>query len=267
MLIVTNLGTEPAHLEVGEVLGGLQPALVVEDLARPTDMRGAEDFHPQGESIGVDVPSMMQVAAVRSDTGRERVKQLLDALSMDQLEVSMAKREKLQELVEDFTALFALDNSELGRTTVASHSIKTGDHPPVKQQPRRVPFSLRRKVCELTQEMLAQGVIVPSSSPWASPIVLKKDGTKRFCIDYRKLNAITKLDMYPLLRIDDSLDLLADTKYFSSLDLASGYWQVGMTSESQEKTAFTTHVGLRNNPNLCCPESSEKMPRTDPKRD
>ena len=172
VLVVTNLGTEPAHLEVGEVLGGLLPALAVEDLARPTDMRGAEDFHPKGESIGVDVPSMMQVAAVRTDTGRERVKQLLDALSLDQLEVSMAEREKFQELVEDFTTLFALDNSKLGRTTVASHSIKTGDHPPVKQQPRRVPFSLRRKVCELTQEMLAQGVIVPSPGPWASPIVL-----------------------------------------------------------------------------------------------
>ena len=125
VLVVTNLGTEPAHPEVGEVLGGLQPALAVEDLARSTDMRGAEDFHAQGESIGVDVPSMMQVAAVRSDTARERVKQLLDALSLDQLEVSMAEREKLQELVEDFTALFALDNSELGRTTVTSHSIES----------------------------------------------------------------------------------------------------------------------------------------------
>ena len=71
-------------------------------------------------------------------------------------------------------------------------------------------------------------MIVPSSSPWASPIVLvaKRDGTKRFCVDYRKLNAITKLDVYPLPCIDDSLDLLADTKYFSSLDLAStGRWE------------------------------------------
>ena len=89
-------------------------------------------------------------------------------------------------------------------------------------------------------------MIAPSCSPWASPIVLmaKKDGSNRFCVDYRKLNTITKLDVFPLPRIDDSLDLLSGTKYFSSLDLASGYWQVGMASASQEKTAFTTHAGL-----------------------
>ena len=96
------------------------------------------------------------------------------------------------------------------------------------------------------QETLQQGVIKQSSSPWASPVVLvaKKDGTTRFCVDYRKLNAVTKLDVHPLPRIDDSLDLLAETRYFSTLDLASGYWQVGMDPESQEKTAFATHVGL-----------------------
>ena len=84
-----------------------------------------------------------------------------------------------------------------------------------------------------------------SNSPWASPVVLvaKKDGSTRFCVDYRKLNAITKLDSFPLPRVDDSLDLLANTAYFSSLDLASGYWQVGMAPDSQQKTAFYSHSG------------------------
>ena len=94
--------------------------------------------------------------------------------------------------------------------------------------------------------MLRQGVIQPSKSPWASPVVLvaKKDGSTQFCIDYRKLNAVTKMDVYPLPRIDDTLDLLANNLYFSTLDLASGYWQVQMDGTSQEKTAFTTHAGL-----------------------
>ena len=94
--------------------------------------------------------------------------------------------------------------------------------------------------------MLQQGVIKPSKSPWGSPIVLvaKKDGTTRFCVDYRKLNSITKKDVYPLPRIDDTLDTLAHNKFFSTLDLASGYWQIAMEESSQEKTAFTTHVGL-----------------------
>ena len=84
------------------------------------------------------------------------------------------------------------------------------------------------------------------SSPWASPIVLvaKKDGSTRFCVDYRKLNLITKLDVYPLPQIDKSLALLCGTKFFTSLDLASGYWQVGMAADSREKTAFTTQHGL-----------------------
>ena len=63
-------------------------------------------------------------------------------------------------------------------------------------------------------------------------------------MDYRKLNAVTKKDVFPLPRIDDALDLLANSKYFSTLDLASGYWQVTMNSDSQEKTAFTKHRGF-----------------------
>ena len=78
--------------------------------------------------------------------------------------------------------------------------------------------------------MMNKGVVQPSTSAWASPIVLvpKRDGSLRFCIDYRKLNAITKKDVYPLPRIDDILDTLGQACYFSTLDLASGFWQIEM---------------------------------------
>ncbi len=83
-------------------------------------------------------------------------------------------------------------------------------------------------------------------SPWASPVVLvpKRDGTTRFCIDYRRLNAQTKKDVYPIPRIDDILDTLGTAKYFSVLDLASGYWQVELDKEARQKSAFITHRGL-----------------------
>lgn len=94
--------------------------------------------------------------------------------------------------------------------------------------------------------MLEKDIIQPSTSPWASPIVLvrKKDGSQRFCIDYRKLNGITKKDAYPIPRIDDTLDTLAGSCWFSTLDLVSGYWQVEMSPTDREKTAFCVPDGL-----------------------
>ena len=116
----------------------------------------------------------------------------------------------------------------------------------MKQLPQHLPFSRREKVAELIDKMMRKGVVQPSTSAWASPIVLvpKKDGSLRFCVDYRKLNAIIKKDVYPLPRIDNILDALGQARYFTSLDLASGFWQIEMDPATREKSAFTTHCGL-----------------------
>ncbi len=104
----------------------------------------------------------------------------------------------------------------------------------------------RDKVATMITEMRERGIIRPSNSPWASPVVLvpKKDGQLRFCVDYRWLNSVTRKDVYPLPRIDDILDTLGKAKYFTSLDLASGYWQVELDESSHPKSAFATHRGL-----------------------
>uniref|UniRef100_K7EYV5 ribonuclease H n=1 Tax=Pelodiscus sinensis TaxID=13735 RepID=K7EYV5_PELSI len=96
------------------------------------------------------------------------------------------------------------------------------------------------------QDMLALGVIQPSSSPWASPVLLvpKKDGSIRFCVDYRKLNAITVSDAYSMPRPDELLDKLGGARYLTTLDLTKGYWQVPLDQEARLKSAFITPLGL-----------------------
>ena len=124
--------------------------------------------------------------------------------------------------------------------------INTGDAVPKKQPVRRVPFAVRQEVAKQLQKMLRDGIIQPSSSPWASAIVLvrKKDGSLRLCVDYRHLNSVTKPDTFPLPRIDDLLDQLGRARYFTTLDLAAGYWQIRVADDSIEKTAFVTPNGL-----------------------
>ena len=103
-----------------------------------------------------------------------------------------------------------------------------------------------KKEEECVTEMLTGGQIEPSDSPWSSPVVLvtKKDGGTRFCVDYRRLNDVTVKDACPLPWIDDTLDMLAGKQWFSTLDLASGYYQVSLSQEARVKTAFATHSGL-----------------------
>ena len=124
--------------------------------------------------------------------------------------------------------------------------IDTGDAPPKKQAARRIPFAARQEIAKQLEEMQKNNVIKPSESPLASPVVLvrKRDGTLRFCVDYRALNSVTKPDVFPLPRIHDLLDQLGKSRYFTTLDLKSGYWQIKVHADSQEKTAFITHKGL-----------------------
>jgi hypothetical protein len=135
---------------------------------------------------------------------------------------------------------------DLGKTGIVKHSIETGSEKPIKNGLRRIAFSERQVVRDEIDKMLVNNIIEKSNSPWASPVVLvkKKDGSIRFCIDFRRLNNITKKDAYPLPRIDDTLESLSGAQFFSTLDLASGYWQVEMEEKDKSKTAFVSHMGL-----------------------
>lgn len=168
------------------------------------------------------------------------------ALALQGEGLDLDEQRRLAELLQRWTKVFAADEDDFGHTTAVLHQIPTGDAPPVRERYRPVPPNLYAELRSLLKGMLDNGVIKESASPWAAPVVLvrKKDGSWRFCVDYRKLNSITHKDAFPLPRIEESLTHLKESAWYSTLDLASGYWQVEVDPRDQEKTAFTTPVGL-----------------------
>ena len=159
---------------------------------------------------------------------------------------SVAEKRKLFEVLLEFQDIFSKDELDLGLTNLAVHEIDTGDARPIKQPPRRPPMALVQEEKAEIDKLLRQGVIRESNSPWASPIVLvrKKNNKVRMCVDYRRLNAVTKVDAYPLPRTQDCLDAMAGASIFSTLDLTAGYNQVPVRDEDIAKTAFVSRHGL-----------------------
>lgn len=154
--------------------------------------------------------------------------------------------EKIRDLLTWYADIFSAGDHDIGRTSLIKHKILTENIVPIKQPPRRVPIEKLQEVERLVQDLLQRGLIVPSKSPWASPVVLvdKKDGTQRFCVDYRRVNKETKKDAFPIPHIQDTLDSLAGAEYYSTLDLCSGYWQVELDPETADETAFAVRSGL-----------------------
>ena len=133
-----------------------------------------------------------------------------------------------------------------GRTDRTTHWIRTTDNTPIRQKPYRIPQAYQEGVLEELKNMEENGIIEKSESEWASPLVVvtEKDGGLRLCVDYRRLNQLTKFDAYPMPRIEEMLDKIGNAQFITTLDLAKGYWQVPLCSEDKEKTAFPTPKGL-----------------------
>ena len=165
-----------------------------------------------------------------------------------------AQRDKLIQLLIRNRNVFAKDLSELGKTNLHYHRIDTGDAAPVRSVPYRQTPELRKETEKQIQQMIYNNIIEPSTSQWSSPIVLvaKKtkdmDGNKqyRFAIDYRKLNKVTVPTSFPIPRIDDVFDTVADSKasLFTVLDLTSGFLQIPLDPHKKHKAAFVTHQGV-----------------------
>ena len=191
------------------------------------------------------VENTVIVSAVSGDNGCAPLEEMLIELVKDS-SLSGHHQDLLLALLMEYSDVFARSRDELGRTDVLQHEIITDGASPIRQEFRRLSPEKRAEMRMMLNDMLKKNIISPSKSPWAAPIVLvkKRDGTCRFCIDYHQVNGVTRKDAYPLPRVDDILETLAGSQLFSTLDLASGYWQVEVKPEDREKTAFVTSEGL-----------------------
>ena len=195
-----------------------------------------------GQSIGVlEVVHLAEASASAPPSSPHPPSPCQPALPEN---LSPLQQQQLNELFKEFQDVFSQGDNDLGNTPLLQHGIETNG-PPLRHPYRRQNPAVRREEMAQVQQMLSSDVIRPSNSPWASPVVMvrKKDGSLRFCVDFRQLNDATVKDAHPLPRIDDLLNALHGAKWFSTLDLKSGYWQVPIAEQDKEKTAVRTSSG------------------------
>jgi len=217
-----------------------QPLAQVTEVAT-ADIRGDHEL-----ILNSVTPDVVEVAVRRVGVSEVTHDESYPVVSLQGDGLTPNQQGEMTNLLRKWKKVFSSHDEDFGCTGVVKHQIPTGTAPPSRERYRPVPPSLYTELRILLQNMLDSGVVKESASPWAAPIVLvkKKDGSWRFCVDYRRLNAVTHKDAYPLPRIEESLTGLKSARWYSTLDLASGYWQVEMDPADREKTAFTTPFGL-----------------------
>lgn len=229
---VVNVGDTDVKLYPRCALGMLNQAQIV---SLPT---GINEVPRKPAGMGT-------LATMSSQTGQ--VKNISDTLaSLDLSNVPETEQAGIRSMFEKHHAVFSAFEGDLGCTNLIEHEIPLLDDVPVRQRFRRIPPSDYDSVKNHINQLLETQIIRESCSPYASPIVLvkKKDGSLRMCVDYRQLNSKTRRDAFPLPRIEESLDALAGARWFSTMDLASGYNQVPVAKKDRAKTAFCTPFGL-----------------------
>ena len=226
-----------------------QDGLILVRLINPSD--NAVDLPTdtclgQFYSVTGNTEEEYEIVSVASSTQTQTIDKSLAASVLPSSELTKEEYEKAEQLLQTYSDIFSATPQDIGQTDFIHHHINTSTEIPIRQRAYRTSPAMRVEIQKQVDDLLQRGIIEESYSPWASPIVMvkKKDDTYRFCVDYRKLNAVTVRDSHPIPRQDDSIDCLSSSAYFSVMDLSSGYWQVMLHPQDKEKTAFTTGTGL-----------------------
>ena len=237
----------PIPADNAESAAAIQEQMAFEGQFNPSEL--AEPFRNIWEQISAitfegeseAVPDSIEVDPETEPTGKEAKPPGFDEISLAHL--TSAQQRQVREMAAPFRKLWG---PELGRVNITTHRLDLEEGArPSYAQPYRAGPEKRRIIEEEIEKMLDLGVIEPAVSEWAAPVVLapKPGGKWRFCVDYRRLNAMTKREVYPLPRLEDCIDSLGDAEWFSTLDANSGYWQIAMHERDKTKTAFTAHCG------------------------
>jgi len=224
-----NTGDEAIVLRAGTYLGQLHQAV--------------ETSVPVKVELGA--PKHKSSSNHSSNYNSEEIKQLIEILKIDELEITQHSKDMLKELISTYANVFAKNKEEIGCVNLIKVGIDVQGHPPIRVKPYRVSPHERDIIKVEVEKMLKAGVIKPSTSAWASPVVLvpKPDGSIRFAIDYRRLNSVTRREVYPMPNIQDFLDALKGNKYFTIADGQQAYFGLPMEEDSCQYTAFICHLG------------------------
>ncbi len=194
--------------------------------------------------IGLDIGELFNL---QIDVKRRKVYRTQNSRPKKYIALHLDTKENhyLDALLRQNEDVFSQHETDIGRITIARHHITTVPHPPITLRPYRRPHNEYDEISKQIEELKKMNLVKDSVSPWAFPVILqpKKDGTQRLCVDYRKLNSLTIDDKMPLPHIHEVIDRLQGAKYFTTLDIAWGYWHVEMDSRSTAKTAFVTNQG------------------------
>ena len=233
-LVLQNLTTRPIYLARGQLIGQVAAANAVPEaqcspkLLKQLDDEGEDK--PEPAKLSKQQRQELLLTTPKKDGRLDRLKEWLPELA-----------KKAVALLLEFHHVFSLEPNEIGYTDATKHVIELMKDEPFKERFHRIAPPLVDEVCQHIQEMLDGSAIRPSQSPWCNAVVLvrKKDGSLRFCIDIRRLNARTKKDAYPLPHMQETMESKVGAWHFSCMDLKSGFWQVKMDEESRQYTAFT----------------------------
>ena len=207
---------------------------------------------PEGKRLGTlmcvdDVSPVQRRAPPTGKQLTEKLAKVLAELKFDSLLPNHPKEKaQLRQLIVECLDAFSADDNDIGNVQVTEFVIDTGDHPPLRARARQYSAAHRQAIAEEVAKCKQSGIVRPSSSPWASPVLIvkKKDNSNRMCVDFRALNSVTRKDSFPLPNIRDLIDRLSGSKWFSAFDVLWGFHNIPLAKDSIPKTAFIANDEL-----------------------